>query len=130
MPGVLQKKYELINSKLDTLEFTQPINNLVIVFKVLFLNSSVYIYISEQNNQTLTDLSLVLPNADGVSTRILGTGNENISISLGQKVTQLIKKPVYMSINLNHNLYLIEKQIEQKLFDEIKNNRNRFILPQ
>lgn len=67
MPGILQKKYELTNSKLDTLEFSLDINNISIVFKILFLNNSVYIYISDQNNQTLTDLSLVLPNADGMS---------------------------------------------------------------
>lgn len=65
MPGVVQKKYQLTDSKLQTHEFTQNINNLIVVFKVLFLNNSVYIYISEQNNQALTDLSLVLPNADG-----------------------------------------------------------------
>lgn len=130
MPGILQKKYELTNSKLDTLEFSLDINNISIVFKILFLNNSVYIYISDQNNQTLTDLSLVLPNADGVSTRILGTGNENISVTLGRKVTQLIKKPVYISVNLNHNLYLIEKEVELKLFEEIRNHREKFISPE
>jgi hypothetical protein len=66
MPGVVKKKYELTSSKLQTHEFTQEINNLVVVFKVLFLNNSLYIYISEQNHQTLSDLSLVLPNSDGM----------------------------------------------------------------
>ncbi|KAI5747806.1 hypothetical protein M8J77_018699 [Diaphorina citri] len=130
MPGVVKKKYELTSSKLQTHEFTQEINNLVVVFKVLFLNNSLYIYISEQNHQTLSDLSFVLPNSDGLSTRILGSGNENISTSLGTKVAHLVKKPVYLSVNINHNLYLIEKQIEQRLFDEIKNNRDRFIASQ
>lgn len=66
MPGVDQKKYQLTDSKIEKHEFTLEINNLVIVFQVLFLNSSLYIYISEQSNQALTDLSLVLPNADGM----------------------------------------------------------------
>lgn len=120
----------LKSSKLD-IEYCKPhfklhtffgeLNNDMVMFQVIKMIDSLYIWIGHNNQPMLQDLSLAMDNKYGklpVSTRLLGDSIDETSKNISTKLCKRLNKAVYVSLNVEDNRFNIES-VEKRIQKEI-----------
>lgn len=110
--------------------FQEVLCEKLILYQILRLQDSVFIWVGASENPAMEDLSLAIqtPYSDKIlETRILGIGNEDTPTTLANHIARKIGQPAYVSINVPFDRLLFPA-IEKRLFEEIKQNPKKFNL--
>ncbi|GLV38691.1 hypothetical protein CBL_05690 [Carabus blaptoides fortunei] len=115
----LDIEYCKSNFKLHT--FFGELSSDMVMFQVIKMFDSVYIWIGLNNQPTLQDLSMAMYNQHGqvpVSTVLLGDSVEETSKNISTKLCKKLNKVVCVSLNVEDNRFNIES-IEKRIQKEI-----------
>lgn len=108
--------------------FSVNVGDKAILYQVLQLKESLFIFINEKNNLSLDDLSLAMRNRFEtlpISTQLFGNFTNDASKSIASRACRKLNKCVYVSCNIEFDK-LTFPYIEKCLYDEIKRHPNKF----
>lgn len=120
-----EETIEKVESRWKSHFFTAEIAESVFTFRVLKMNQSLFIYIGQQDNETLDELAMAVPVEDFVSTTIIGTLHGCDSQELAQQFTRRLKQQVFVSCNVPSN-NLIRLELVKRIAEEMKNVPDAF----
>lgn len=124
-----KNKLELVPSKFHLYTFCDVIADKKVIFQVIKMIESSFIIINYKDNLTFDDLSFAMFNTRKmdcpISTRLMGNFVDESSKNLVLKCSKLLKKPVFVSCNLDSDK-LVLPLVEKRLFEEIKSRPNDF----
>lgn len=116
---------EKVESRWKSHLFTAEIAENIFTFRVLKMNESLFIYIGQQDNESLDELAMAVPVEDFVSTTIIGTLHGCDSQELAKQFTHRLKKQVFISCNVPSN-NIIRLDIVKRITEEMKNIPDAF----
>jgi hypothetical protein len=93
------------------------------------MNGSTFVYIGEENAESLGELAMALktPGNEILSSEILSPGLENCkSQDLSKKLSKKLNKQVYVSCNVPSNINFVNQEVENRLILEIKEHPDCF----
>jgi len=120
---------EFHDSSFKTHSFLLDLIEAKIIYRVLQMKDSLFIYISDSVEQSFDAMGVGFPIRDNknevTSTGIFGDMVTDSSRELAEKLARRLKKPVFISCNLfmDNNT---QPQIEGRLIEEVKNNPQNF----
>uniref|UniRef100_A0A069DVY0 Putative proteasome assembly chaperone 4 n=1 Tax=Panstrongylus megistus TaxID=65343 RepID=A0A069DVY0_9HEMI len=118
---------EYCDSSFKTHEFTGTVFGSQINFKVLKMDSSLFIWIGLLSKEMLGDLCLAMATRFQpmpISTHFFGEFTDIVSPTFAKKLAKRLGKQVFLSYNITDNNMLPE--IEKILCEEIKKNPQCF----
>lgn len=119
---------EFVKSQFIVHKFMEEIAEKKIIFQVIKMIDSVFIYINDKDRLQFCDLSFAMINRyenSPTGTTLLGNSSEDISKNVTCRLSKKIKKAVYLSCNVEPDRLLIPL-IEKRLYEEIKTNPDKF----
>ncbi len=123
---------ELVDSSFRLHQFTVTLFATNVNCQVLKMKDSLFVWIGDEENAVLSDLSFGIQSAyepHPISTKILGTAStDTTSMSMAERLTKKLKKPVYVSFNVPLSNNNILEEFEKRLNEEIAMNPDVFWL--
>lgn len=119
---------EFVKSQFVIHKFTEEITEKKIIFQVIKMLDSLFIYINDKDQLQFYDLSLAMVNrydSSAAGTTLLGNFSEDISKNIACRISKNVNKAVYLSCNVHPDRLLIPL-IEKRLYEEIKLNPDNF----
>lgn len=120
---------EKLESEFQSHMFTSEIAGQSIVYRVLKMKNSIFIYIGKKDEESLDSFALAFinhQNGDGSSTTILGSFENDVSKSLAEKLSKRLKQPCFVAFNVQTDYFTSRSQIEQRLLEEVTVNPDWF----
>lgn len=120
---------EVLKSEFESHKFSSDIAGQVIMFRVLKMKDSIFIYIGKKDEESLDSLALAfvhLQNNEASSTTIIGSAENDISKSIAEKLSKRLRKPCFISFNVSTDFFTSRTQIEQRLLEEVSVNPDWF----
>lgn len=114
--------------KIKHFAFSASIGDKNILYQVLKMKDSLFIFINERNNLNLDDLSLAMnSNYDRcpIATQLFGNFSTETSKSIAARTCKKLNKCVYFSCNIEFDKITFP-YIEKCLYDQIKKYPERF----
>lgn len=94
------------------------------------MKDSIFLWIGDQKAPLLSDLSYGIQSPYAsypITTKILGSASPDVtSLTMAERLSKKLKKPVYVSFNLPVTNKQIIEEIEIRLNEEIEINREMF----
>lgn len=121
-------EYTIEDSRLECHLFCDEILETKLIFQILKLKNSVFIYIGSFSDANFVDLSMaVITPYDKLplTTKLFGEGSDLTSANLSMKLSKKLNKLVYVSFNLSVNNILLPA-IEKRINEEINNSIEKF----
>lgn len=115
---------EMVKSQCDLKfhEFMAQIGDLSIVYHMIKMEDSLYVWVGNYNDNTMNDLSFAIKSPyekEPVTTKIMGSIFNDCSSNLAKRLSKKLSMPVYISFNIfnlnNLSLLLIEKRLRDEL---------------
>lgn len=122
------KSVQYVPSNFEIHSFKAEILEKKIVYQVIKMENSLLIYINDLENSQFMDLSLAMNNRyenEAIGTRLIGDFTEEISKNIACRIAKKLQKVVYISYNLGQERFSTPL-IEKRLYEEIKNNPDKF----
>lgn len=114
--------------KIKSYGFSVNIGDKKVLYQVLQLKDSLFIFINEKNNLSFDDLSLAMNckyESLPVSTQLFGNFTNDISKSIAARACRKLNKCVYVSCNIEFDK-LTFPYIEKCLYDEMRRHPEKF----
>lgn len=107
--------------------FSDSLCSTDIVFQVLKLKNSVYVWIGNAEDKRLDDLSLamLMPDSDIVSSRLMGNILTPTTL-ITKRLCKKLGKPVYLSYNLPQSDNMLLEVVNKRLNKEIEQHPEKF----
>lgn len=101
--------------------FHKEINDIKYVIRVLVMQNSYFIFISEANNEVLDVLALAMQtiNSEVSKTTILTNGDSSVAEDLAYKVSKKLNKPVFLSCHGIDDRLIVQPELTNYLFSQI-----------
>lgn len=115
-------------SKFSVHNFRDQILEKKVIFQVVLMQESLFIYVNDKDNIGFTDLSLAMKNRHdntAVATKLIGNISEDYSKSMASRFSKRTGKVVYLSCNLPKDKMLIPL-IEKRILEEMKTHPEKF----
>lgn len=119
---------EFVESSFAIHTFSDEIHDRKVLFQVVKMVDSCFIFINNQDDLQLVDLSLALQSRFGpesLSTSLIGYSSDNTSINFTKRLNKKLKKTLYVSLNVEGDRLLLPA-VEKRLYEEIKSNADKF----
>ncbi|KAJ8931171.1 hypothetical protein NQ314_015946 [Rhamnusium bicolor] len=123
-----QHNVEYTATRFNVHKFMEEITEKKIIFQVIKMLDSLFIYINDKDQPYFNDLSLAMKNRydnSAIGTSLIGNFTEDISKTVACRISKKVNKSVYLSYNIEQDRLLIPL-IEKRLYEEIKTNPNKF----
>ncbi|XP_018562852.1 uncharacterized protein LOC108904694 [Anoplophora glabripennis] len=119
---------ELAKPKFIVHKFVSEITEHKIVFQVIKMIDSLFIYINDKDRLQFSDLSFAMTNRYDkcpTGTTLIGNFSEEVSKNIACRISKKVNKAVYLSCNVEQDRLLIPL-IEKRLYEEIKSYPDKF----
>lgn len=116
-----------VECSLSASSFSDSLCSTDIVFQVLKLKNSVYLWIGNAEEKRLDDLSLamLMSDSDIVSSRLMGNILTPTTL-ITKRLCKKLGKPVFLSYNLPQSDNMLLEVVNKRLIKEIDQHPDRF----
>lgn len=113
---------ELMPCSFEFCNFVENIGEVSLICQIIKMKDSLYIWVGDNNEKNMMDLSFALPVPNDpkkqiTSTKIIGPISDDTSSNIASRLSKKVGKPVYLSYNLmtsHRSLPSIEKRIHEE----------------
>lgn len=115
-------------SKFGLHNFRDQILEKKLIFQVIQMQDSLFIYVNDRDNVTFSDLSLAMNNRHNnipVATKLVGSVLDDFSNSVVSRVSKRTGKVVYFSCNVPQDRMIVPL-IEKRILEEMKTHPDKF----
>jgi hypothetical protein len=120
------EELDFLPSNFQFHNFHFEVGEVIIQCQIMKMEKSLYLWIGDCNEKTMTDLALALAMENEnktsiLATKIMGSIIDEVSTNIASRLSKRLGQPVYVSFNINVNNRDLPN-IERRIHEEFKSH--------